>query len=105
MRLTPGALQPRSLLLVPGVGGSQASSKHQRRARAPRELKAATAKHAEATEPPKRLTPAQRAPASSTRTARAEGGDGQARRSHRAAEATHAASTESASVEHAHRAS
>ena len=87
MRLTPGALQPRSLLLVPGVGGSQASSKH-----------------TEAIEPPKRLTPAQRAPASSTRTARAEGGDGQARRSHRAAEATYA-STESASVEHAHRAS
>ena len=73
--------------------------------RAPRGLKAATAKHAEATEPPKRLTPAQKAPASSTRTARAEGGDGKARRGHRAAEATHAASTESASIKHAHRAS
>ena len=45
-------------------------------------------KHAKATELLKRLTPAQRAPASSTRTARAEGGDGKARRNHRAAEAT-----------------
>ena len=75
------------------------------RARAPREPKAATAKHAGATEPPKRLTPARGALESSARTAQDDGGAGQARRSCRAAEATHTANTDSIGVEQRARAS